>query len=113
MKTIIKIAIAVALANAAVRVGLVAMSYYQLKDAAQQEVTFGSLIPTAEIATHIIEKASELGVPLDPESLEVRRDGDLTLADASYTQPVELFPSYVYRLELSFSVQARTMVGLR
>ena len=113
MKTIIKIVIAVALANAAVRGGLVAMSYYQLKDAAQQEVTFGSLISTADIATHIVEKASELDVPLDPDNLDVSRTGDLTVVNASYTQPVEFFPTYVYPLELSFVVEARSMVGLR
>jgi hypothetical protein len=55
MKTIIKLAIALALANAAVRAGMVAMAYYQLKDAAQQEVTWGGRIPPAELASHVLE----------------------------------------------------------
>jgi hypothetical protein len=30
-----------------------------------------------------------------------------------YTQPVELFPRFVYPFELSFAVEARVLAGLR
>ena len=117
MKAIIKIAIALALANAAVRAGLVAMSYYQLKDAAQQEVTWGGRMPPAQLAKRVLEKAAELDVPLEAENVQASRKEDLTVISVGYTQPVELFPAFIYPViypaELSFEVQARAMAGLR
>lgn len=113
MKTIIKLVIALALANAAVRAGMVAMAYYQLKDAAQQEVTWGGRIAPAELANHVLEKAAELDVPLDAEGVEARRNQDLTVISVDYTQPVELFPSFIYPVDLAFEVRARTMTGLK
>jgi len=113
MKTVIKLVIFVALANAVVRTGLVALGYYQLKDAAQQEATWGSRVPPAQIATHVLEKAAELNVPLEAENVDVSRDENLTFIEVAYTQPIELFPTFVYPVELSFEVQARTMTGLR
>ncbi|NOT26269.1 MAG: hypothetical protein HOP16_09215 [Acidobacteria bacterium] len=117
MKTIIKLAIALALANAAVRAGLVAMAYYQLKDAAQQEVTWGGRIAPAELATHVLEKAAELDVPLEADGVAASRNEDVTVISVAYTQPVELFPAFIYPViypvDLEFEVQARTMTGLK
>lgn len=113
MRTIIKLAIALALANAVVRAGLVAMAYYQLKDAAQQEATWGGRISTAELARHVIEKAAELDVPLEAEGVSASRSDNLTVIRVDYTQPVELFPSFIYPVDLAFEVEARTMTGLR
>ena len=45
-------------------------------------------------------------VPLEPENIEVRREGNQTLADAAYTEPLEYFPSFDYPVDLSFSVEA-------
>lgn len=112
MKTVIKIVIALALANAVVRTGLVALDYYQLKDAAQQELTFGERVPQADIVNRVYAKAEELEIPLGPESVEFDRDQDRTIMSVSYTQPIELFPSYIYPAELSFRVEARTLRGL-
>jgi len=117
MKTIIKLVIAVALMNAVVRTGMVALGYYQLKDAAQQEVTWGGNVPPKELASHVLDKAAELGVPLEPGGIDVRRSKDVTVIEAFYTQPIELVPAFVYPViypaELSFTVQARTMAGLK
>jgi hypothetical protein len=113
MKTILKIAIALALTNAAVRGGLVALSYYQLKDAAQQEVTWGGRTPPVQLVSHLLEKAAELNVPLGAENVEASRSESLTVISVAYTQPVELFPTFIYPVELSFEVQARAMTGLR
>ena len=112
MKTIIKILIAIAILNAAARVGMAAASYYQLKDASQELVTFGAQTTPADIQTHILEKAQAFSVPLRAGDLEVTRDGLHTIAKASYTQGVEVFPSYTYPINFRFSVQALSMTGL-
>jgi hypothetical protein len=112
MKTIIKILIAIAILNASARVGMAAASYYQLKDASQELVTFGAQATPGDIQSHIIEKAQTFNVPLDAGDVEVTRDGLHTTARASYTQGVEVFPNYIYPINFRFSVEALSMAGL-
>lgn len=106
MKTIIKIAIALAVINAAFHAGEAAWRYYQLKDATQQLIIFGSQQQTTELQNRILEKAVELQVPLLPENVNIRREGTRTFVDAAYTQPVEYFPNQIYPVDLKFSVEA-------
>lgn len=112
MKTIIKLAIALAILNAAVRVGMAAATYYQLKDASQELVTFGAQASLGDIQNRVLQKAVELNVPLEAEAVSVVRDGPHTTASAAYTQRVEVFPNYIYPLDFKFSVDALSMSGL-
>jgi len=112
MKTIIKLLITAAIVNAAARSGMAAARYYELKDAAQELVTFGAQMPTGQLQNQIIAKAEELSVPLGSDDVDVSRDGLHTTAVASYTEPVEVFPSYIYPIDFHFSVEALSMVGM-
>jgi hypothetical protein len=112
MKTIIKLLIAAAIINGAARVGLAAAHYYQLKDAAQELVTFGASAPVGQIQNEILLRAQTFGVPLAPEDVQVSREGLRTTASASYTQQVEVFPNYRYPINFRFSVDALSMAGL-
>src|SRR5262245_3163259 len=112
MKFIIKCLIAAAILNAAARTGMAAAAYYQLKDQSLQLVTFGAKDSPGELQQQILDKAQDLDVPLDPADVEVSRTGLHTTATASYTQPVEVFPSYVYPLNFHFTVDAFSMAGL-
>jgi hypothetical protein len=105
IKTLVKLLIALAVVNAAARAGMTAWSYYQLKDAAQQLVLFGAGVPTAELSQQILAKAVELDVPLEPQNIDIGRERNRTVVHASYTQPVEFFPNFIYPLDLSFSVE--------
>ena len=78
------------------RSALVAWDYYQLKDEAQQLITFGAGTSTTDLHNRILIRAEELEVPLEPANLDVSRDGGRTYVQAFYTQPVEVFPSYFY-----------------
>jgi len=109
MKTIIKLLLAAAIVNAVVRCGSAALDYYKLKDATQQIVLFAGGATVEQLRDRILEKAMQLDVPLAPESLDVRRDGSLTVADATYTKQVEVFPRYNYPVKFSFSVDARAL----
>jgi hypothetical protein len=104
MKTVLKLVIAVALLNAVARGGLAQWNYYQLKDAAQQLLTFGIDASPEQLQNEIVEKATELGIPLEAENVDVRRDGLRSSAVVAYTQPIEFFPSYVYPMQYSFTV---------
>ena len=93
MKTIIKLLIAVALINAVVRAGLVMARYYELKDEVQELVTFSADAAPNDIQNHIMAKAEQLQVPLNYDDVSVTRDGPRTIATASYTEPIEVFPT--------------------
>ena len=105
MKTIIKLLITIAILNAVARAGLAAARYYEFKDEAQELVTFGGDAAPNVIQNHIMEKAEALALPITSEDISVTRDGINTIATASYTQPVEVFPRYQYPFTFSFTVQ--------
>jgi hypothetical protein len=113
MKTIIKLVLAAAIMNAAARVAMAEASFYRLKDRTQELVTFGAQASPGQLQDQIVQVAQALNVPLDSTDVEVNRDGARTIASAFYTQPVEVFPNYVYPLDFQFSVEALTMAGLR
>ena len=106
MKAILKLLVAAAIINAAVRGGAAAWSYYQLKDAAQQTVVFGANATPEQLHGQIMRQAAEYDVPLEPQDLAVTRDGARTIAEASYSQEIELFPRYVRPFTFTFRVDA-------
>ena len=112
MKTVIKIVIAVVILNGVARAGMAAASYYQLKDKAQELVTFGALASVGEIQNQILAKAQELNLPIQAGDIDVQRESLHTVARASYTQPVEIFPSYIYPIKFHFTTDAIAMGGL-
>ena len=113
MKALIKLLVALAIANAAARVGLATARYYQLKDASQEILTFGAQTSPDEIRNAIYRKAQTLNVPLGLEDVEVSRDALLrTTARASYTEGVEVFPSFTYPIDFRFSVEGVSLTGL-
>ena len=112
MKTIIKLVIAIVIANAAIRVGLVAAKYYQLKDQTQELLTFSANATPNELQNQLIAKAEALGVPIVPDDITVTRDGLRTVANIAYSQSVEVFPNYKYRIKFHFTADAISMGGL-
>jgi hypothetical protein len=112
MKTFLKILVAVAILNAAVRGGMAFAGYYQLKDATQEMVTFGANASAGVLQNQTLQKALELNVPLNPADVDVSKDGLHTRVTASYTQPVEVFPNVSYPFNFHFTVEALNMAGL-
>src|SRR4029450_11844220 len=104
MKTVLKLVIAVALLNAVVRGADSLWNYYQLKDAAERALLFGSQRTSQQVHQQIMERALELDLPLKPEDLRIRWATGRRIAAASYTQEVEFFPQYPYPIEFSFEV---------
>jgi hypothetical protein len=98
--------IVIALLNATARAAMAAWTYYQFKDVAQETIVFGYGATTGQLHDQILRRGQDLEVPIEPEDLVVTRDGARTLAEATYTQPVELFPRYTYPFTFSFEVDA-------
>jgi hypothetical protein len=104
MRTIIKLLIAAAVVNATVRVAAVTWQHYQFEDASQQVLLFGRNATETQLHDLIAQRAVDFEIPIDPASIEVVREPSRTLARASYTQRVELFPRYFYPMDFSFEV---------
>ena len=104
MKTLIKLAIAAAMLNAAARGGMAAWTYFEFRDATQELVVFGARSTPEQLHEQIVERAVDLDVPVLPEDISVQREGARTWADVHYTQAVEFFPRFTYPVEFSFSV---------
>ena len=109
MKTVVKLVIVLALLNAVARSAYAWWNYYQLKDGTQQLLTFGVDVTPDQLLGEIVQKATDLDIPLDAENVDVRRDGLRTSAAVSYSQPIEFFPRYVYPVEFSFTVDTISM----
>jgi hypothetical protein len=110
VKTIIKLLIVAAVLNASARAAMATWSFYQFKDASQQIAIFAGEVPEEALHQQVMETAARLEVPVSPEQVTVRREGPITRIEAAYEQPVELFPNYVRRFPVSFSVEGRLML---
>jgi hypothetical protein len=106
MKSILKLLVAIALLNAVAHGAMAQWSYYQLKDSAQQLITFGADVSAEDLESGILQKAQELDIPLQASNVDVNKDGARSSAQVSYTQPVEFFPTYKYPMKFSFAVDA-------
>jgi len=104
MKTVIKLIIAAALINAVARGAWAQWNYYQLKDSAQQLLTFDLDASTDQLESAILQKAMELDIPVAADDVTVKREGNRSSATVSYTQPIEFFPKYVYPMKYTFAV---------
>jgi hypothetical protein len=113
MKAIVKVIVVVAILNAVGRVGLAVWNYYELRDSAQETVTFGAHEQPSQLQSRILKKAAELYLPIKAEEVSVERLGLKTAARASYTQSIEVFPRYQYPFTFSFNVESISMAGLR
>jgi hypothetical protein len=109
MKTLFKLVIAILVLNAAVRGAMAMWQYYQFKDAAQQIVLFSQRAEPEDIQADIVARATELRVPVQPDDIKVSRDGQRTVAEGSYTTPVEFFPNYAWPVKFTFIVDALSL----
>jgi hypothetical protein len=113
VNSIIRVAVAVAIINAAARVGFAYWAFYQLRDDAEQAAVFGAKEPTWALQAAVLDKASELFLPLEEDQVVVSRNGFKTTIEASYVQPIEYFPNQSYPMTFSFSVEGFSVAGSR
>jgi len=103
IKSIIKIAIAVLLANALWRIASAYISYYKFQDAVQEYSIRTGGKSDEEIKNRVAELAAQYEEPVDAEAVEVRKDQQHTYIDARYTKPVAVLPGYEYQWPFSLS----------
>jgi hypothetical protein len=99
MKTLLKLLVTAAIANAGWHVADVWLSYFKFKDAVSQTSQFSPTMSTTQLRSRILELAAQYSVPITEDSISIRRDErqqQHTFIDGSYQQQIELFPRFKY-----------------
>lgn len=105
LKTFFAVAILIVMIYAAVKVVPIYVTNYQLQDSLQEEATFATVNrKTADvIKTDVEQKLTDLGIQVDPSTIQVSDImGNVTIS-FQYTVPVDLT---VYQLQLHFHPHA-------
>jgi hypothetical protein len=111
MKTIIKLVFAALIINACWRGGSAALRYYKFKDEAQQAALFGSSKSDVELQNGIIDTARRMQLPIIPGSVNVHREEGHTFVTATYTEQIELVPTYTFPYQFNLNLDVLTMGG--
>ena len=108
MKLIIKLAIVALLANAVWRVGSVYAAYYRFTDAVQQTTLYRGEKTDDQIRDRVFELAADYDIPVNDETLTVRRENNHTIVRGAYKRPIDLLPGFTY--QWPFTVDIDTFV---
>ena len=104
IKSIVKIVIAVLLANAIWRVASAYISYYKFEDAVQEYAIRTSGKEDDAVKNRVAELAAQYEEPLDADAISVNRNEQHTFIEASYTKPIAILPGYEYQWPFSLKV---------
>ena len=113
IKSLIKILIAVALANALWHITSAYISYYKFKDAVNEQAIHSGGRSESQLRDKVIELAMTYGEPIDPDAITIRRAEEHTIVETSYSKPVALVPGYEYQWPFTMSVDAFVIVPAR
>ena len=109
IKTLIKLAIVVLLANAIWRAGSAYLSYYKFEDAVTDVAIKSRDKTDEELRTKVMVLAMEYDEPIAAEDVTIRREDKHLVIEGSYTKPVAIFPWYDY--QWTFSLKGDSAAG--
>src|SRR5512142_456094 len=97
MKALIKLVIAGFVTYAAWNGANAWLTYFKFRDAVSEITQYGGALSEDQVREKVLEAASQHSIPLDENTLTVRRDErQHTFVDGSYTQPINVLPWYAY-----------------
>ena len=106
IKSVVKVLIAIAIANALWRVSSSYISYYRFKDSVDDLATHSGGKTESQLKDRVVELAGMYDEPVDPEAIDIRHDQNHIIISTSYTKPVSLFPGYEYQWPFRVNVDA-------
>jgi hypothetical protein len=107
MKTIIKIAITLAILTACFQAGRYYFNNFQFEDAAQQRLLFETRASDAEIVNIVVKLANEYQLPLQADNVAVRMIGQDRVVEMEYTEKVPLLPG-IFEYPWTFTPRTST-----
>jgi hypothetical protein len=112
MKTIIQLAIAALVINAAFQTARVYWDFYEFQDAIQQEALHGREATASQMHKRVLEIAAEHGIELAWGDVIIGSEPAQTSIDVDYEQPIPLAPGYKRVWPFKASVSARRIKPL-
>jgi hypothetical protein len=89
-----KIAVAALLLFASYRIGQAYIAHYTFTDEVNQIAQRGVRTDEAEVRAAVVEAATRLRIPIEPDRVNVRLQGDHVYVDLRYSRAVEIVPGY-------------------
>jgi len=112
MKSLIKLALAGLVTYAAWNAGNVWLDYIKLKDAVSEAAQFGTKLSDDDLRSKVVDIGQQHGIAFSGD-VNVRRENNHTLVDASYTEPVNILPWYAYPWTFDVHVDTMVLGGLK
>ena len=109
IRFLLKLAVAALIVNATWRLGSAYATFYRFKDAVTEASRFSGAKSEEELRRRVLELASQFEVPVDEQDFSIRREGNHTNIDGTYTQSIELAPAYPYPWSFDWSVDTFTL----
>jgi hypothetical protein len=113
IKSLVKIAIAVLLANALWRVSSAYISYYRFRDSVDELATHTGGKNDVQIKDKVMELAATYDEPVDPDALDIRHQDEHLYIETEYKKPVVLFPGYIYQWTFVLKVDGYVIIPTR
>lgn len=95
MKTIIELAIALALLTAAFQGARALLANYQFEDAVEQALLFAPNSTDAEMTQQVLALAEEYGLPIEAGDITISERASDRIVEVSYTTDVAFIPGVV------------------
>jgi hypothetical protein len=103
MKTLLKLIVVGLVINAAYHWGMAEYSFSQLKDSTHSLLVLGTREPIEHLKEQVLQKAADLKLPVQPDSVTFARENVRTTVSVSYHTEIEPFPGYKYPKDYSFT----------
>lgn len=111
MKVLLKLAIVALLANTTWHVWGVYSAHFKFKDAAETASQYNAAKGEEELRARILDLAAQYDVPVTDANFTLRRVENHTIADGSYTRPVELLPGFSFPWTFTWHVDTFSVPG--
>jgi hypothetical protein len=108
MKTLIKIAFVLLIANAVFQTGRVYVKFYEFEDAIQEGALFANRMTDDEVVDMVMGLADERDVPINADTITVRRSAGQLIIEGEYVDDIPVVPGYVQPWTFKPSVSIRT-----
>ena len=103
-RKLFKLGVFLLIAHALYQVAPVWWHYRAFKEAVADLALNGRGQPDSAILDGVMELAGENQVPLDRDSVQIRRDHDRLFVDAAYVEDLKVLPGYQYPWQFDVNV---------
>lgn len=103
-RTLINLAIVLLVAYALYNFVPTYMKYQQFKDDIRQTALFAGQASEEEVVNRVMTAARDRGVPLERQSVRVRKVNTQTHIYAEYTTPIQFMPWYTHVWEFTVDI---------